>query len=146
MKIVLLKNIPKLGIEGEIKEVKEGYAKNFLIPQGLADFVTKHSMSVIKAQKTKKEKTIIQDKKNKIKYAKKLNRKKIVISVAADEKGTLYAGLDKKSISNELKKLGYEIDIKEIKLKETIKKIGKKKVELKIAKEKAIMTLDIQSK
>ena len=56
MKIILLKEVQGLGRQGEIKEVKQGYARNFLIPQGLADVFTKHSLGVLEATKGKAQK------------------------------------------------------------------------------------------
>ncbi len=146
MKIILIKSIPKFGQAGEVKEVTEGYARNFLIPKGLADLATKHSLGQITAQKSKIEKLNLQTKKNRQKMLKSIDRKKITVQVKADEKGTLYAGISKKSLSDELKEQGYEIEPKDIKLKEKIKKIGKKKIELKMNGKKAIINLEIISK
>jgi len=145
MKVLILKSGSKIGLAGEIKEVKEGYARNYLIPSGIVSPVNKHSLSIFESQKNKIKKKNSAYKKEKIGLAKKLNRKKFVIKSKSDEKGTLYAQVDKKIISDELKKQGYIVDINEVILKEKIKKLGKKKVELNIASKKAIITIEVKS-
>jgi large subunit ribosomal protein L9 len=143
MKVVLLKSIPKLGQAGEIKDVAEGHARNYLIPQGLADLVTKHSLNVITAQKKKRERLNVQEKTDKKKLAKKLNRKVITIETTADDNYTLYAGITAKSLALELQKQGYKVEAGEVKLPAVIKKLGEYKAELVLAGEKALVKIKL---
>lgn len=145
MKVILLKEVKKLGHKGEIKEVSNGYARNFLIPGGLADILTKHTQDRIKVQKAKQEKLKTTVKKDKNKMAKKINQKRITVKVKTDEAGTLYAGLGEKAIAKEMKAQGYDIEANEIKLKSSIKKIGKHTLELKLGKNKAVIKLELKS-
>lgn len=133
MKVLLLKEVKKIGHIGDVKEVSRGYACNFLIPQGLATMLTKHSLDIIAAQKKKKERTNKELRLAKKKTAAKLDQRKIVISAKSDDKGTLYAGLSKRLIAAELKTQGFDINPGEIRLKKQIKKIGSHKLELLIA-------------
>jgi large subunit ribosomal protein L9 len=146
MKVVLLKEVPGLGHMGEIKEVKGGYARNYLIPQGLVDILTKHSLGVLEAQKQKKEKDMISEVRSKKLEAKKINGQSFIIQTKADSKGTLYSKFDAKVIVNELVKQGRNIEVNEIILKKAIKKIGEHKIELKLGGEKAKITIIINSK
>lgn len=146
MKIILLKKVQGLGHIGEVKEVKVGYAFNFLIPKGMADVVTKHSLSVLAARKKKGEKVRKSEVKNKRQEAKKIKNKNFEIKVPADKKGTLYAKLSTKVIVRELAKQGYKIDQSEILLKEPIKKIGEYEVRLSLADEKVIIKLKVKNK
>lgn len=145
MKIILLKQVQGLGQAGDIKVVSNGYARNFLIPQGLADLLTKHGLGVLEAQKKKQVRSKRQEVKSKKQEAKKINGKSFEIITKADEKGTLYAGLDKRAIANELESQGFKIEPNEVKLKEVIKKIGQHTVKLHLNNEKVIIKLDIVS-
>jgi len=157
MKIILLKEVSGLGHKGEVKEVKEGYARNFLIPKGMADVVTKHSLNVLAAQKRKREKSkklspLKRDHakagevRSKKLLAGKFNNKSFEILAKADEKGTLYAKLDAKNIASELAKQGYKMEVSEVKLEKPIKKIGEYKIELRLADKKAIIKLKVENK
>jgi len=143
MKVILLKEVRGLGHAGEVKETKEGYARNYLIPNGLASIVNKHSIGVAEAQKNKRERLKRLEVKVKKSEAKKIDGKSFEIKVKADEKGTLYAKLDSKNISEELKKQGHNIEPNEIKLAESIKKIGQFEVELNLAGEGAKIKLEV---
>ncbi len=143
MKVVLLQSIPKLGQKGDIKEVPEGYARNYLIPKGIVDIVTKHTLNMLSAQAIKRKKQEKQAGKDKIKLAGKLDRKRIIVSAKVNDAGTLYAGLDKKAIARELKIQKYNVEPYEIRLKQPIKRFGKHTVELRFGKEKAIIKLEV---
>jgi len=145
MKVVLLKEVRGLGKAGEVKEVKEGYARNFLIPKALADVVNRHGLMVIDAQKKKKIRIGVEEKKNKIKLARKVDGRIFEISAKTDGKGTLYAGLDRKAIVKELQKQKINIAENELKLASPIKKVGEHKVKLKISEMKAEITLNVKS-
>jgi len=124
MKVILLKDIKGLGKTDEVKEVAEGYARNFLFPQNLAVIATETVLRTIQAkQKIKLEKEKKQ-KKQAEELINKLKGLKIEIRVKSDEKGTLFAAIGEKQINEELKKRGYNFKNNQIKIKEPIKKIG----------------------
>jgi large subunit ribosomal protein L9 len=143
MKVILLKTVKNLGQIGDIKEVNNGHAMNYLIPQKFAEIATKHSLMVLESQKRKIIKNKQKEKISKNSIVKKINRKSFDIKVKTDEKGTLYAGLDKKKIILELEKLGFNLDPKELLLQESIKKTGNYTVHLCINDQKAKIKLKI---
>lgn len=145
MKIILIKEVQGFGHAGEIKEVKEGYAKNFLIPKGLAVSANKHSLKMINDQKNKQIRQTEKVKTKKQLLAKKLKNKTIEIKTTADETGTLYAGLDTKKISEELKKQGFSIESDEIKLKTPIKTLGEYNLTVKLAGENLSIKLAVKA-
>jgi len=145
MKVVLLKEVRGLGHQGDIKEVKQGYARNFLIPHGLADILTKHSLSVIEQQKKKREKSKKVEVRSKKLLAKKINGNSFMILAKADDKGTLYAKVDAKVIAGELQKQGFALGVGEVVLEKGIKKVGEYEVVLKIGDDKAKVKLAVRS-
>ena len=150
MKVILIKNIPSLGQAADIKEVADGYARNFLIPQGLVKIATETAIKELDNQKSKKLKT--QDKKAKQykEIAKKINNLKIIIKAKAsapapadapalagkkatadnDDKNTLFASITANDIVAELKKRKYDIPAEVIKLDQPIKQLGYYDIEL----------------
>ena len=145
MKIVLLKEVQGIGYAGDIKEVKDGYARNFLIPQGLADILTKYNLSVLEAQKRKKERSKKLGVRSKKLLASKIKGKSFEIKVNADEKGSLYAGLDAKAIAAELAKQKFVVEASEVILDKAIKKVGEYEVELRLEGEKVKIKLEVRS-
>ncbi len=124
MKIILLQDIKNLGDAGDVKEVTDGYARNFLLPKKLAEMATKEAIK--KATKKKqKTKELQNEKTEELKtLAKKLEGKKIVIK-AKEKDGKLFGSVGKKEIAENL---GNEINEDMIELEENIKEIGKKEI------------------
>jgi large subunit ribosomal protein L9 len=125
MKIILTQDVKGTGKKGEIKEVSDGFARNFLIKKGLAIIVTKDLIvkQVAKETKIKKEKTIAQ--KQIEKDFSKVNKKTIVFKEKVNDKDILYAAIDNKRIVEEVfNQLKLKLDNKQVILIETIKNIG----------------------
>ena len=114
MKIILLKNINSLGKQGEIKEVSDGYARNFLIPRQLADIATDELVSHIQRIKQKEEKSAKKELERSQDAAGKLEGKVFEIQAKASNEGRLYASVHSQEISELLKKKGFAIDAKHI--------------------------------
>jgi large subunit ribosomal protein L9 len=144
MKVVLLKNVASFGRAGEIKEVSEGYVRNFLLPRGLVEQVDKHGIAVLEVQARKRERLQKEAEKNKIKIARKINGHTFVVIAKADETGSLYAKIDNEVVANAIKKVGFEIDAKNIKLPTTLKKVGVYPVDLIFGNDKVKIILEIR--
>jgi large subunit ribosomal protein L9 len=130
MKVILVKNINGLGKLGDIKEVKDGFARNFLLPQGLVKQATDDTIYEIETAKARKEKNKTKVAKKYQELAKKINNLKLIMKVKADEKKKLFGSVNSAVIAEELKKRNYEIDSKFIKLEEPIKTLGYYEVNL----------------
>lgn len=129
MKIILIQNVPNLGKEGEIKEVAEGYARNFLLPKKMAEIATP---AKIKETEEKKKGEEQKEKEAALKIkalAEKLNGVKIEIKGKA-KKGKLFGSIGKEEIKKELQAKGFDIKEKNIILKENIREVGERKVEV----------------
>jgi len=125
MKIILKQDIKKVGKIGDVVEVSDGFARNFLIPQGKAIFYTKGNFKQIeylkKKEIDKKEKELNEAKD----LAEKLKNISLEIKVKAGEKDKLFGSVTSKDISNILSsEYKIELDRKKIDLKEPLKKLG----------------------
>ena len=124
MKVIFLKDAPK-GKKGEIKEVADGYARNFLLPKGLALLATPSAMKaakVISEEKADRE-ARQHDELNKI--AQGLEGKDLYFKAKAGAKGRLHGAITSANIADELSKLaGFEIDKKKIELEEPLHNLG----------------------
>jgi len=146
MRVILLKDVPKIGKKGDIKNISDGYARNFLIPNKLAGPATESSIreaetKIIKAQKNKEKEL------NAIKSIfEKFKDFQLTIQEKASEAGHLFAGVDEKRIASELKKRGINnIDPKNIKLSSPIKDLGEHDVEIKKEGERGLIKLIIKA-
>jgi len=124
MKVILIKTVPNLGQTGVIKEVAEGYARNYLIPRGLAKIASAKALQELESLKVRKLKAVGNKGKKFKEIAKKLNNIKIIIKVKADEKKTLFGSVNVQKIVEELKNRNFIVEPKYIKLDQPIKTLG----------------------
>jgi len=127
MRIILLNSVNNLGNKGDIKDVSEGYARNFLIPKKLAEAATVQTIEKANRMKREAEEKEKQMEENLRNIALKIQNKKIIIK-AKSEKEKLFGSIGVKEICEEMKKQGFEIDEKSVILKESIKTIGEKEI------------------
>jgi large subunit ribosomal protein L9 len=130
MKVILLENVKNLGIAGDIKEVSDGYARNFLVPRKLAEMATPETLKKaekLKEQGIQKEK---EELKNSRQLASKINEKEIVIR-SKEKDGKLFGSVGIKEIIKELKNQGIEIKGEYVILDAPIKETGERKVLIK---------------
>lgn len=131
MKVILLKDVKNLGKKGENKEVANGFARNFLFPQKMAELATdtaiqKNQLAIKKDIQTQEE-TLkkIQE------LADNLSGSEIVIK-AKEKKGKLFGSVSKKKIIKELEKKGVTVEEDAITLKDAIKEIGDYKIKVEL--------------
>ncbi len=107
MKIILLKDVPGVSQKGALKDVSDGYARNFLFPQKLADIATPQTVKKLEeeAKKNKIKKEKAHEEFHSLKEA--LQDRGVAIKKKADEKGKLYAAVSAKDIVDALKELGF---------------------------------------
>lgn len=132
MKVILLKDVPQLGNEGDIKEIALGYARNFLIPQGLAEEATEEKIREIQIRKEKEAKIAEADLEKTEKLAQKLEGQIIEVTAKANKEGTLYAAVPPAKIVAVLKEKGFEISKEQIQT-EHIKELGEHEVIIKLS-------------
>ena len=124
MKVILLQDIDGLGKKYDVKEVKNGYARNFLLPQELARAATKKALKWLDDQKEIISKEAEEDLKRAQELASKLDGAEVAIDVKIGEEGQLFESINNQKIAEKLKELGFEIKKSQIKLEEPIKELG----------------------
>lgn len=133
MKIILLEDVNKIGKKGEIKEVKDGYAHNFLFPKNLAVPATKQNLAVVEKQKEAKKQEEQDRKEEAQAIGKKLTDQQFSFNVKAGEKGRLFGSLTTKEIAAEIEKqFNIKIDKRKLSLDEPIKTLGTYNVKAKL--------------
>ena len=124
MKVILTENIKGLGQIGETLEVKNGYARNFLMPRHLAILATAENLKQIGELKKKKDIAVKDEIKIMKDVAEKLNNFRLLIEAKTSEKGHLYAAINSKNITDVLKGRGIEMNPNYILMSEPIKELG----------------------
>ena len=124
MKVILLKDIKNLGKKFEIKEVKNGYARNYLIPKGLVKPVTKEALEWLEIQKEIEQKKVEEELKKVQELASSVDGLEVTIPVKVGEKGQLFEAITQQKISEKLEELGFKIKKQQINLKTLIKEFG----------------------
>ena len=125
MKIVLRQDVPKLGEAGTIQTVANGYARNYLIPQGMAVVATDAEIKVATHNLAVKERKVLRQEEQLRSYADKLNGQRLVFTARAGEHGRLYGSITAADIAEELaKKVGEDVDRRRIQLDEPLRSIG----------------------
>ncbi|MFW5788082.1 MAG: 50S ribosomal protein L9 [Bacillota bacterium] len=135
MEIILIEDVDNLGSEGDIVEVADGYARNYLIPRQMAVRATEGRKKQIKQQLKKKHKKEKKNVKEAEKIAEKLEDKKFTFPVKAGEQGRLFGSVTTMDIEEKVNEAGFDIDKKDIELDDNIKELGIHKVPVKIYKD-----------
>jgi large subunit ribosomal protein L9 len=133
MKVILLKDVKGTGVKGDVVNISDGYARNFLFPKGLAVEATKSNLNELKNKERAQQKRIEQEKQEARELAKKISEITLVIKAKSGENGKLFGSVTNKEIAQELKKQhNITIDRKKIVLNEPIKQLGQMDLEVKL--------------
>ncbi len=132
MKIILSKDVEKLGKASDTVKVKDGFARNFLIPRGLALVANAGNLKKIEQDKLRKAREITRQIEEFKSLSEKLKVLSLTITVEANEKEELYGSITAQDISSALKEEGYSISKENIKLDEPIKELGIYEVSIKL--------------
>ena len=143
MKVILKEDVQNLGQQGDVVEVKSGYARNYLIPNGKAKFATKQNIDEIKLIQGSLLKKDDENKSNASNTASKINEFKLVKEIAAKENGELYGSLSVSDIVAFLSENDVYIQKKAVKLGNKIKTTGEYKVDIDLHPE-VNCSLDIE--
>jgi len=132
MKVILRKEHEKLGAVGAVVEVKDGYARNYLIPNGVAYPASDGSMRALTEEKKQAERRKAKDLKAGEKLAAELEKLSITLQMKVGEDEKLFGSVTSQMIADALKEKGFDIDKRTIDLEEPIKALGIYNVDVKL--------------
>ena len=133
MKVILLEDVKSLGKKGEVVNVNDGYARNFVLPKKLGVEATGKKMNDLKLQKANEEKVAKEHLEAAQAFAKEMENDHVVVSIKAGEGGRTFGSVSSKEIATAYKEqCGKEIDKKKIILPEPIKSFGVYEVAVKL--------------
>lgn len=138
MKIVLLKDVKGTGKKGEIKEVSDGYAKNFLLKTGAAKIADAGALSENNMKKESDAYHKEMERQQAIALGQKIKEKHLTLSIRCGENGKTFGSITSKEIADALKNEGFEIDKRKIEVSEPIKAIGNYNVNIKLHPEVSV--------
>jgi large subunit ribosomal protein L9 len=124
MKVILTENVPRLGSQGDVLIVKDGYSRNFLIPQGKALPATPGNLAKLEGKIRVEEQRVKKDRRSAEEMAEKLNSVSCTVRVQADESDKLYGAIHERDIAQALEDQGIQVSPQVIVLSEPIKMLG----------------------
>lgn len=144
MKVILKQDVEKLGDANDIVSVKDGYGRNYLIPQGLAIVATESAQKVLKETLKQRAHKEAKFKEEAEKQAKIIEGATITVGAKAGENGKIFGSVNTIQLAENLRKLGVEVERKNITIKdEPIKSLGKYQADVKLHKE-VIQTIEFE--
>lgn len=136
MKVILLEDVKSLGKKGEIVNVSDGYARNFIIPKKKGVEATSANLNTLKLQKANEEKIAQENLEHAQALAKELEKTSVEIKIKVGEGGKLFGSISSKEIAAALmEQHQLEVDKKKIVLDEPIKELGEHTVKIKLHKD-----------
>jgi large subunit ribosomal protein L9 len=133
MKVILMQDVEGLGKKYDVKEVKAGYARNFLLPNKMAKTATKQALKWLEDQKETIEKEAVEDLKKSQEMASKIDGIEVNVTVKVGDEGQLFESINSQKILEKLKEMGFEIKKSQISLNSPIKELGEFPVKINLS-------------
>ena len=130
MRVILLERVPKLGQMGDVVDVKPGYARNYLIPQGKALRATKEAIASFEARRKELEARNLEQRQEAERVAQEIEGRSVTIIRQASESGSLYGSVSARDIAQALGEAGIHVTRQQVRLAATIKSLGVHRVTL----------------
>lgn len=124
VELLLAEDVPRLGEQGEIVRVKPGYARNFLLPQGLATVATEHNKRMVERHRQKLQQRAAERLKSLKALASSITKYSVTLEANANPEGHLYGSIGANDISKALKSAGYEVLPEHVRLEGPLKELG----------------------
>ncbi len=132
MKVILRKNFEQLGKIGDIVDVKDGFANNFLIPRAIAFIATEGNTRALEEEKKQMAKKLAKELNDAKSLASELEKVSVTINVKVGEEDKLFGTVTSQMVSDALKEKGYDLDKRKIDITEPIKALGIYNVNIKL--------------
>jgi len=133
LNLLLVENVDNLGIVGDVVKVKAGYARNFLLPRGLATEPDDELIKQLADKRAQAEKDVAAHRAEREEMAKKLDSQEITMVRACNDQGVLYGAVTQQDIASALQTLGFDVKPREVRLPYAMKRIDNYDVLLKFA-------------
>ena len=143
MKVIFIKDLKKQGKKGEIKEVKDGYAQNYLIKNGYAIKVTEKNIETYEKEKAQEKKVFDEKQEEAIKIKDQIEKTTLLFKVKTGEQDRVFGSISAKQIKDELHKKGFKIEKRQIELTGSLSSLGYHNVKINLFKE-VTATLKVQ--
>ena len=135
MKVLLCEDVGRLGWLGDVVEVAEGYARNYLLPQGIAKVATEGNTRAIAKEKVRRAEHRIHERKRLERAAEAAEGAEAVLAAKANEQGVLFGSITAGQIAVNLREQGFEVADEVVRLPEHIKQVGTHSVTLRFAED-----------
>lgn len=132
MKVLLKKDFDLLGTAGEIKDVKDGYARNYLIPKGIATLATPSRLKSFEEERRQQGRKILRETNDAKIIASRIETDSVTITVKTAEEGKIYGSVSPAMVHDALSEKGYNIDKRKIIMPEHIKSLGDYTIDIKL--------------
>ena len=138
MKLILKEDVANLGYKDDVVEVKSGYGRNYLIPQGKAVIASESALKVLAENQRQRAHKLSKIKADAEAAAEALKDVALTIGAKASANGTIFGSVNNIQIAEALEKLGHNVDRKIIFIKDSVKELGKYKAVVKLHKEVSV--------
>lgn len=135
MKVIFIKDLKKQGKKGEIKEVKDGYAQNYLIKNGYAIKVTEKNIETYEKERAQEKKVFDEKQEEAIKLKNQIEKTALLFKVKTGEQDRVFGSINAKQIKDELHKKGFKIEKRQIELTGSLSSLGYHNVTINLFKE-----------
>jgi len=124
VELLLLKSIENLGIVGDIVKVKPGYARNFLLPHGLAEFPTPRKIESLKEEREKALAELAALRQAREELLERMESIKIELVRSCNDQGVLYGSVTQRDIADALQEVGYDVGVRSVRLAQPLRRVG----------------------
>jgi len=132
MEVILRRDMDELGLEGDIVDVAKGYARNYLLPKGIALESSQQNIKALELQRKKIDVRRLKAREQALELKQEIEGMEITFSLKAGEEGKLYGSVTTMDIASQLEKLGLVVDRRKIILEKPIKTLGEIEVPIRI--------------
>ncbi len=139
MKVILIKDVPSLGRAGEVREVKDGYARNYLLPRGFAAPATDRNLQALAHSRQAQQQREARAVREADAVKKQLESLVVAVHARAGEGGRLFGSVTAQDIADAITRQGIEVSKKQVELDEPIKTAGFYKVSVRLHRQQTAM-------
>lgn len=132
MKVILIKDVPSLGKAGAVVDVREGYARNYLLPRGLAREATEGQLRALEQERAARERKLARERQRAVEVAHALQSRPVRIRAKAGAGGKLFGSVTAQQVAEALRQMGFEVDRRQVELAEPIKAVGTYRVTVRL--------------